>query len=161
MKLAREAGVMVACKGTIQGQSGYYMDYDGKVYYFGVDKYETWWQIVKPNDFEKNKRQFELDNTPVLVADPLTKAGHPGFYREYHRPEGTDDEIRKHVKKSSASNVSWWEYDKEGDRTWYPTDKKKKKKKKQPGLMSLLFSSAKEEKRPETTKSEKKERSYE
>merc|ERR1712146_609301 len=103
MRLAREAGVMVACTGTTQGQSGWYMDFDGEVYYFAVDMYETWWQLVKQEDFDKNKKQFEVDDTPVLVADPLTRIGYPGFYREHHRPEGTGPKER--VK--AAASVYW------------------------------------------------------
>ena len=49
---------------------------------------------MKQEDFDKNKKQFEVDDTPVLVADPLTRIGYPGFYREHHRPEGTGGSCR-------------------------------------------------------------------
>ena len=126
--------------GTTQGQSGWYMDFDGEVYYFAVDMYETWWQLVKQGDFDKNRKEFEVDDTPVLVADPLTRIGYPGFYREYHRPEGTGPKER--VK--AAASV-YWTYDSDkDDGLWYPTGKKKRS-----AFMSFLFGKSKEEKQLE------------
>ena len=95
---------------------------------------------MKQEDFDKNKKQFEVDDTPVLVADPLTRIGYPGFYREHHRPEGTGPKER--VK--AAASV-YWTYDSEkDDGLWYPTGKKKRS-----AFMSFLFGKSKEEKQLE------------
>jgi hypothetical protein len=43
---AREAGVMVAINGTVQGRSGWYQDFDQQVYFFAVDATGVWWEVV-------------------------------------------------------------------------------------------------------------------
>jgi len=52
MKQAKEAGVMVAMKGTLQGKSGWYQDFDGQTYFFAVDPKGVWWQVMKAEQWQ-------------------------------------------------------------------------------------------------------------
>ena len=47
--------------GTTQGQSGWYMDFDGEVYYFAVDMYET----LKSKNTEIDDIIIKLDATSI------------------------------------------------------------------------------------------------
>jgi len=70
VRQAREAGVMVAVKGTIQGKSGWYQDFDSQVYFFAVDVDGVWWEVVSEERWRtyKFERSKELENVPVLVS---------------------------------------------------------------------------------------------
>merc|ERR1719480_687600 len=58
VKSAQQAGVMVAIRGTSQGRSGWYQDFDGTVYFFAVDAEGTWWQVV--DQAEWNERREDV-----------------------------------------------------------------------------------------------------
>jgi len=85
VKSAQQAGVMVAIRGTSQGRSGWYQDFDGTVYFFAVDEEGTWWQVV--DDAEWVERQDELEGIPILVCQKGTKkGGRDGKFKEHGHP---------------------------------------------------------------------------
>lgn len=90
VKSAQQAGVMVAIKGTKQGKSGTYQDFDGTIYFFAVDAEGTWWQVVEQSEW--NERQEDLENIPVLVCQKGTKLQDLGTkrkngkFKEYGHP---------------------------------------------------------------------------
>lgn len=81
---AREAGVMVAINGTVQGQSGWYQDFDQQVYYFAVDEQGVWWEVVVEKTWEtyRTARSEELQPVPILIVKHGTKVGESGKYAE-------------------------------------------------------------------------------
>jgi len=81
MLQAKEAGVMVAMKGTRQGRSGWYQDFDGQKYFFAVDAQGTWWQVMKEAKWKATKDT--LSGVAVLVAKSDTKMGTAGSYFEF------------------------------------------------------------------------------
>lgn len=81
LRQAQQAGVMVAIRGTIQGKSGWYQDFDGTTYFFAVDKSGVWWQVVTQDEWETNRD--ELEDIPVLVCEKGVKKGEAGKFREY------------------------------------------------------------------------------
>ena len=72
---AREAGVMVAINGTVQGQSGWYQDFDEQVYYFAVDSEGVWWEVVEDKTWKtyRDARSDELMSVPLLIVKRGTK----------------------------------------------------------------------------------------
>merc|ERR1711871_712271 len=74
VRQAHAAGVMVAIRGTVQGKSGWYQDFDG-----------TWWEVVAQHRWQtyKFQRSKELQNVPVLVAGENVKIGDSGVYNEF------------------------------------------------------------------------------
>jgi hypothetical protein len=100
-KKAKEAGVMVAMRGTTQGKSGWYMDFDGQMYFFAVDPNGEWWQVVSRDDWEE--RQDELDGVLVLVPHEKTKLGQAGKYREF----GTEKTSKKYRKWKVLDDGIW------------------------------------------------------
>lgn len=85
VRQAREAGVMVAVKGTIQGKSGWYQDFDSQVYFFAVDVDGVWWEVVSEERWRtyKFERSKELENVPVLVSwSKNPEFGSGGLYYE-------------------------------------------------------------------------------
>jgi len=92
MLQAKEAGVMVAMKGTRQGRSGWYQDFDGQKYYFAVDAHGTWWQVMKPSKWETLKET--LNGVSVLVAREDTKMGTAGYYFEHGPTSSRKDKAR-------------------------------------------------------------------
>lgn len=101
MKQAKEAGVMVAMKGTTQGKSGWYQDFDGQTYFFAVDTKGVWWQVMKPEQWQA--RSDELENVPVLVVAEGQKLGEPGKYREF----GIKG-VKKKPQKWKVNDVGIW-----------------------------------------------------
>jgi len=98
VRQAREAGVMVAVKGTVQGKSGWYQDFDSQVYFFAVDVEGVWWEVVSEARWASYKfeRSKELENVPVLVSwsnNPQLGAG--GLYYE-HMMDGSPSEGAPH-----------------------------------------------------------------
>lgn len=85
VRQAHDAGVMVAIRGTVQGKSGWYQDFDGQVYFFAVDLDGTWWEVVAQHRWTtyKLQRSKELQNVPVLVAGANIKIGDSGVYDEF------------------------------------------------------------------------------
>ena len=79
---AKASGVHVAMKGTIQGQSGWYQDYEGSAYYFTVDDkgqwkmvcdWFTWMKAQKRKEEEeiaagKRKRRNSVVENHLLAA---------------------------------------------------------------------------------------------
>lgn len=81
-RLAKENGVLVACKGTIQGHSGWYHQHEGgDKYYFTVDSQNSWGLVTGPIDcptwasFMRNAQ-----NCTSIIALPGTVQGENGFY---------------------------------------------------------------------------------
>ena len=67
---AEKTKVMMATNKLKQGKSGKYIDCDGSVYFFGVDRAQTWWQIVTQKEWDEHFRLGEaskLNNTSVMV----------------------------------------------------------------------------------------------
>lgn len=79
---AREAGVMVAINGTVQGQSGWYQDFDQQVYFFAVDTDAVWWEVVSQSAWKtyRDVRSDELQPVPILIVKRGTKLGESGKY---------------------------------------------------------------------------------
>jgi len=119
MRQARDAGVMVAMKGTVQGRSGYYQDFDGEIYFFAIDKRGCWWQVVRANTW-REEQDGALEGVAALVPVNDIKIGSEGYYEEYNDPE--------RVGKSRRKAPRWWADD--GNGYWVPSKKKKKKKEK-------------------------------
>lgn len=85
VKSAQQAGVMVAIRGTSQGRSGWYQDFDGTVYFFAVDAEGTWWQVV--DQAEWAERREDLEGIAVLVCQKGTKkGGKDGKFKEFGHP---------------------------------------------------------------------------
>lgn len=93
VRQAREAGVMVAVRSTVQGKSGWYQDFDSQVYFFAVDIDGTWWEVVSEKRWSTYKlaRSKELQNVPVLVAWANNgELGSGGLYYE-HKMDGSTE----------------------------------------------------------------------
>merc|ERR1712150_125529 len=102
VKSAQQAGVMVAIRGTSQGRSGWYQDFDGTVYFFAVDAEGTWWQVV--NQEEWAERQDDLEGIPVLVCQKGTKkGGKDGKFKEYGHPNS-----KRGVKTWNQTTSGHW-----------------------------------------------------
>jgi len=85
VRQAREAGVMVAVRGTVQGKSGWYQDFDSQVYFFAVDGDGVWWEVVSEDQWRtyQFERSKELENVPVLVSwSKNAQLGSGGLYFE-------------------------------------------------------------------------------
>eukprot|EP00941_MAST-03F_sp_MAST-3F-sp1_P002655 g2655.t1 len=102
MKSAKEAGVMVAMKGTDQGKSGWYQDFDGQQYFFAVDNSGVWWQVLSRSEWEK--RSEDLQGVPVLVAHDSKKFGMSGKYQEFG---GEEDRKKKKFRKWCVKDGIW------------------------------------------------------
>lgn len=103
VKSAQQAGVMVAIKGTSQGRSGWYQDFDGTIYFFAVDADGTWWQVVEQAEWAE--RQDDLEGIPVLVCQKGTKKGGPdGKFKEFGHPNA-----KRGVKTWSQSKSGHWQ----------------------------------------------------
>merc|ERR1712151_32492 len=103
VKSAQQAGVMVAIKGTTQGRSGWYQDFDGTVYFFAVDGDGTWWQVVEQEEWAE--RQEDLEGIAVLVCQKGTKkGGMDGKFKEYGHPSA-----KRGVKSWSQSGSGHWQ----------------------------------------------------
>merc|ERR1719231_2206679 len=88
-------------KGTTQGKSGWYQDFDGQTYFFAVDTKGVWWQVMKPEQWQA--RSDELENVPVLVVAEGQKLGEPGKYREF----GIKG-VKKKPQKWKVNDVGVW-----------------------------------------------------
>jgi len=103
VKSAQQAGVMVAIRGTSQGRSGWYQDFDGTVYFFAVDAEGTWWQVV--DQAEWTERREDLEGIAVLVCQKGTKkGGKDGKFKEYGHPQA-----KRGVKTWMQSDSGHWQ----------------------------------------------------
>lgn len=103
VKSAQQAGVMVAIRGTSQGRSGWYQDFDGTVYFFAVDAEGTWWQVV--DQAEWTDRREDLEGIAVLVCQKGTKkGGKDGKFKEYGHPQA-----KRGVKSWLQSESGHWQ----------------------------------------------------
>ena len=58
---AKEAGVHLAMKGTIQGRSGWYQDFEGNASYFTVNEQAEWTRVCTWQEWQEHRRAVDAE----------------------------------------------------------------------------------------------------
>ena len=101
---AKRHGVMMAIDERRQGKSGRYIDCDGSMYFFGVDKSQNWWQILTQKEWDKHTirgASSTLNGTSAMVLR--------GQWSQIDRHQlcGKIRPLTRHVRLGSVGLAYW------------------------------------------------------